>query len=94
MRIEWHELIERSPELAELKAGAASVAEQERWPWYERWLPTSTILAIAVGKAAERLGVDRVEVRPVALAGLVDAYRTAKQRLERKGRPRQPAAVP
>ncbi len=82
MRFEWRELIERCPELAGLRDDAQSIAQCERWGWYEAWLPTSTILAKAVTLAAERLGVDRGEVRPVALRGLLDCYRAAKRRLQ------------
>jgi hypothetical protein len=97
MRIEWRELIGRCPELAELADDARSIAEQERTVWYERWLRGSTIFAEATRAAAERLGVDVAEIRPVALAGLVDAYRRAKRRLRPAapcyGKTRTPAAV-
>ena len=93
MRIDWRELIERCPELAELRADAASIAEQEQRPWYERWLPGSRIFREAIDRAAWRLGAPPEDVWSVALAGLVDAYRTAKERLRRKGRnPRLAAA--
>ena len=87
MRIAWSELIERSPELAGLKADAASIAEQERWPWYPLWLAGSTIFAKACQEAAARLGIPAHVVKAAAVAGLVDAYRTAKARLRRKAGP-------
>jgi hypothetical protein len=94
VQVTWKILLEHCPELVELRAGAASIAENEARPWYERWLPTSAVFSVAVGKAALRLGTSPDDVRPVALAGLVDAYRVAKQRLRRKGRNPRPAAVP
>jgi hypothetical protein len=84
MQPTWHALLERSPELAELKADAASIAKLERWPWYELWLPTSTIFLRAVAAAAERVKHGRDSVREIALTGLLDAYHTAKRRLQRR----------
>jgi hypothetical protein len=86
MKLTWQRILEQSPELAELRDGARSIAENERRPWYEDWLPGSMIFSVAIHKAAQRLGVSPEAVRPVALRGLVDAYRTAKGRL-------QPAAL-
>ncbi len=75
--ITWQILLERSPELAGLRADARSVALHERWPWYERWLPGSLTFTLACRKAAERLGTDPTEVRQV-----LEVYRTARARLQ------------
>ena len=83
MRIDWKVLLERCPEFSELAADARSIAANERWPWYEAWLPGSTIFGEACRKAAAQLGVPPQVVKPVAMQGLTDAYATAKARLQR-----------
>ena len=84
--ITFPEICNLCPEVADLRDDAASVAEHERWPWYEMWLSGSTVFSVAVKAAAQRLGVDLDEIRDVVLVGLLDAYRTAKWRLERRKR--------
>ena len=86
MRLSWNWLLE-CPEIAALSDNAASIAEHERTAWYERWLAKSNIFAEAVAKAAKYFEVSPDEVRHVALTGLLDAYRTAKSRLQRRMQP-------
>ena len=83
----WRGLLEDSPELAELKASAVSIAQNEKSPWFERWLFNSTSFQDAVTKAADRLHVPRQELRDVAYEGLLDAYRVAKRRKHRERAP-------
>jgi hypothetical protein len=82
--ISWKELLASSVELAELRTDAASIAKLERWPWYERWLPGSSVFRGVVSKVARRLDEPPDEVKHVALTGLLDAYHTAKRRLQRR----------
>ena len=74
------ELVRTCPTIAELKAGAVSVAEHEARPWYSYWLADSTIFAMAIDAAAEALDVAPAEIRDTALTGLLDAYFTARRR--------------
>jgi len=87
MQMTWQRILERSPEMAGLRSDAESIARNEKWSWYERWLPNSTIFIKACRTAAARLGVEPYDVRPVALAALVDAYRVAKAKLQRNLQP-------
>jgi len=82
-RISWRELQEAAPEVVELKADAESIAANERWPWYEGWLPSSTIFLKTVCDISEKLNLQRDAVRPVLLTGLLDAYWTMKNRLKK-----------
>ncbi len=70
----------KCPAIAELKADAASIAELERWPWYERWIRGSKVFGVAVRTAALALHAPEDSIRDVALTGLLDAYFTAKRR--------------
>ncbi len=74
------ELVRACPAIAELKADAASIAQNERCQWYERWIRGSQIFLHAVADAAEIMRVPRDEIRQVVLTGLLDAYFTAKRR--------------
>ena len=75
----FHNLL-KCPAIAELKADAASIAELERWPWYEHWIDDSTIFHRAVRAAALALHAPEDSIRDVALTGLLDAYFTSKRR--------------
>ncbi len=77
--ITWESLV-ACPEIAELVTDCESVARHARWDWYPRWLHQSKIFRDAVDAAAERLGASFYEVRPVALAGLLDTYHEAQRR--------------
>ena len=74
------ELVRACPSIAELKAGAVSIAEHEARPWFTYWLADSTIFAMAIDAAAEALDVAPAEIREIALTGLLDAYHTARRR--------------
>lgn len=74
------ELVRTCPTIAELKAGAVSIAEHEARPWFTYWLADSTIFAMAIDAAAEALDVAPAEIREIALTGLLDAYHTARRR--------------
>ncbi len=81
MQVTWRMLL-TCREFAELAADARSVAENERQCWYERWIGSSMTFTGACRLACHRFGCASLEdVRPVALAGLVEVYRTAKYRL-------------
>ena len=79
------ELVRTCPTIAELKAGAVSIAEHEARPWFTYWLADSTIFAMAIDAAAEALDVAPAEIRDTALTGLLDAYFTARRRLPTRG---------
>ncbi len=74
------ELVRACPSIAELKAGAVSIAEHEARPWYPAWLEGSTIFAHAIDAAAETIGATPAAIWQVALTGLLDTYHTAKRR--------------
>jgi hypothetical protein len=93
--ITWKMLLEECPAFAELRDDAVSIAEHEARPWYEHWLPDSSIFLDACWQGYHRFGCTRLDdVRFVAAAGLVDAYRVAKARLQRKGRTPRPWRSP
>jgi len=77
-------LLEQSPELAELKAAAVSIAKNETREWYPDWLQDCTAFIDAIRKTAQRLGTPPEEIRNVARTGLLDAYWTAKRRQRQK----------
>jgi hypothetical protein len=79
----FQELLNGSPELAELKASAISVAKNESKEWYPDWLPSSTIFIEALEETARRLRVRADDIRQTARTGLIDAYWTAKRRKNR-----------
>jgi len=76
----FQELVRTCPAIAQLKADAASIAQQERRPWYAAWLEDSTIFAMAIRAAAEKTGAPPAAIRGVVLTGLLDAYYTARRR--------------
>jgi len=78
--VNFPELVRTCPTIAELKAGAVSIAEHEARPWFTYWLADSTIFAMAIDAAAEALDVAPAEIREIALTGLLDAYHTARRR--------------
>ena len=78
--INFPELVRTCPTIAELKAGAVSIAEHERRSWFPYWLADSTIFASAIRAAAETIGMEPAAIREVALTGLLDVYFTAKRR--------------
>ena len=82
--VTFHELLDASPELAEMRDNARSIAHNRRWPWYEQWLDDNDILRTAVNEAAEALGLPSAVVKAVAVRGLLDTYHTAKARLTRQ----------
>ena len=82
--ITWESLV-ACPEIAELVTDCESVARHARWDWYPRWIADSRKFRRAVDEAADLLGISFLDARPVALSGLLAAYREAKRRLQRKG---------
>ena len=78
--ITFPELVRTCPTIAELKAGAVSIAEHEARPWYPAWFEGSSIFAHAIDAAAETIEAPPAAIREVALTGLLDTYHTAKRR--------------
>jgi hypothetical protein len=83
----FRELLEFSPELAELRDNAVSVASNETTPWYENWLPGSMVFRNLCSAVAAELGVPRADITRVMQTGLIDAYRAAQRRRKRRDRP-------
>jgi hypothetical protein len=65
-------------------ADAKSIAQRERWAWYELWLPHFACFHRAVQHLARKLDREYWEVREVALGGLFDIYRDEKSRIARR----------
>ncbi len=84
--ITWKLLLRDCPEIAALVTDCESIIRHERWPWYSRWLGDSREFRRAVDAAAWQLGCDAGDVRRVALPGLLNHYRTTKERLGRNPR--------
>ena len=80
MTLTFSELVRSCPAIAELKANAQSIAQNETRQWYANWLPGSLVFIEAVRDAAKALDMDDDRIRDVALTGLLDAYFTAKRR--------------
>jgi len=78
--VNFPELVRTCPTIAELKADAASIAQNEARPWYQAWLADSTIFAMAVRTAAETIGVPPATIRETVLTGCLDAYHIARRR--------------
>jgi len=74
------DICRRCPEIAELKADAASIAIWERWPWYKCWIEHSRIFADALSAAGDKLGVSPDAIRRTVLTGILVAYHDAKYR--------------
>ncbi len=82
----WAKLCQLEPRLRSYESDAKSIARQEHWPWYERWIPAFRDLRRDMDAVAEEYRLDVHEVRSVALAVLIDCYRIERARIERQER--------
>ena len=76
----FRDLTAACPALAGLADDAKSIAREERWEWYPRWIGGFDDFRRTVEEAAAALGLPFPVVKAVALTGLLDVYRTEKRR--------------
>ena len=86
--MDFSDLCERSPELAELRRQAREAGRESKHNWYADWCSRSRAVADVARGIAEDNRLDTRQTISTVRAGLVDCYADERQR-ERKRRERR-----